>query len=153
MVASNGTLVIAPASLIYQWEKEVRDRVKDDQLQVHVFHGPKNKRDISSHRLGFSIFRKDYFGFKGLPNMTLWSPPMICSCPKWKAKIWLARVTRMMIRTTRGQERLPRRTHGSCPSKPIRCWQKSPGTASFWTKHMKSGLISIYCLTLLNEGN
>ncbi|KAL3113512.1 hypothetical protein niasHT_015856 [Heterodera trifolii] len=50
LIPANSTLVVAPASLIFQWEKEVRDRVKGD-LKVHIFHGPKQKRDISVERL------------------------------------------------------------------------------------------------------
>uniref|UniRef100_A0AC34FTK3 Transcription termination factor 2 n=1 Tax=Panagrolaimus sp. ES5 TaxID=591445 RepID=A0AC34FTK3_9BILA len=39
------TLVVAPASVIYQWEKEIRDRVKSGKLKVYVFHGPKREKD------------------------------------------------------------------------------------------------------------
>lgn len=44
-VYSKGTLVIAPASVINQWAKEVEDRVWPSALTVHVFHGAKNKRE------------------------------------------------------------------------------------------------------------
>uniref|UniRef100_A0AC35FKG8 Transcription termination factor 2 n=1 Tax=Panagrolaimus sp. PS1159 TaxID=55785 RepID=A0AC35FKG8_9BILA len=39
------TLVVAPASVIYQWEKEIKDRVKSGKLKVYVFHGPRRERD------------------------------------------------------------------------------------------------------------
>uniref|UniRef100_A0A914ZAY7 Transcription termination factor 2 n=1 Tax=Panagrolaimus superbus TaxID=310955 RepID=A0A914ZAY7_9BILA len=39
------TLVVAPASVIYQWEKEIKDRVKPGTLKVYVFHGPRRERD------------------------------------------------------------------------------------------------------------
>uniref|UniRef100_A0A914XTA1 Helicase ATP-binding domain-containing protein n=1 Tax=Panagrolaimus superbus TaxID=310955 RepID=A0A914XTA1_9BILA len=39
------TLVVAPASVIYQWEKEIKDRVKPGKLKVYVFHGPRRERD------------------------------------------------------------------------------------------------------------
>ncbi|CAK5122328.1 unnamed protein product [Meloidogyne enterolobii] len=51
LIPANSTLVIAPASLIYQWEKEIMDRVQEGLLRVFIFHGPKNKREISAHRL------------------------------------------------------------------------------------------------------
>uniref|UniRef100_A0A914HDF7 Transcription termination factor 2 n=1 Tax=Globodera rostochiensis TaxID=31243 RepID=A0A914HDF7_GLORO len=50
LIPANTTLIVAPASLIFQWDKEVRDRVKGD-LKVHIFHGPKHKRDIAVERL------------------------------------------------------------------------------------------------------
>lgn len=54
LVPSNTTLVVAPASVIYQWEAEVKLRVKSNKLLVHVFHGPKNKREDDPRR--FSLF-------------------------------------------------------------------------------------------------
>uniref|UniRef100_A0A914QF76 Transcription termination factor 2 n=1 Tax=Panagrolaimus davidi TaxID=227884 RepID=A0A914QF76_9BILA len=39
------TLVVAPASVIYQWEKEIKDRVKTGKLKVYVFHGPQRERN------------------------------------------------------------------------------------------------------------
>lgn len=51
LIPASSTLVIAPASLIYQWEKEVTDRVQEGLLRVYIFHGPKNKREISAYRL------------------------------------------------------------------------------------------------------
>ncbi|CAD5230249.1 unnamed protein product [Bursaphelenchus okinawaensis] len=43
LVYSNATLVVAPASLILQWQKEVEDRVALGKLTVHVYHGSKRK--------------------------------------------------------------------------------------------------------------
>ncbi|GMT04132.1 hypothetical protein PENTCL1PPCAC_26306, partial [Pristionchus entomophagus] len=51
LVASHTTLVIAPASVIYQWEAEIEKRVKGSRLAVHVFHGPKNKREDRPKKL------------------------------------------------------------------------------------------------------
>lgn len=39
------TLVVAPASVIFQWEKEINDRVKPGKLKVCVFHGPKREKN------------------------------------------------------------------------------------------------------------
>uniref|UniRef100_A0A914YX81 Helicase ATP-binding domain-containing protein n=1 Tax=Panagrolaimus superbus TaxID=310955 RepID=A0A914YX81_9BILA len=39
------TLVVAPASVIYQWEKEIKDRVKFGKLKVYIFHGPKREKN------------------------------------------------------------------------------------------------------------
>ncbi|TKR71873.1 hypothetical protein L596_019406 [Steinernema carpocapsae] len=51
LVCSNATLVIAPASLINQWAKEIESRVKAGRLNVHVFYGPKPKREKNAKRL------------------------------------------------------------------------------------------------------
>ncbi|CAD6184559.1 unnamed protein product [Caenorhabditis auriculariae] len=45
LIPSNGNLVIAPASLIYQWKKEIEDRVEDGLLSVYMYHGPKREKD------------------------------------------------------------------------------------------------------------
>jgi SNF2 family DNA or RNA helicase len=58
LVKSNATLVIAPASLIYQWEREVKDRIKPGKLKVLVFHGPKQQRIRSAYRYNGSITAK-----------------------------------------------------------------------------------------------
>lgn len=42
---SHSTLVIAPATLIYQWEAEIKKHVERNHLTVYVFHGPKDKRE------------------------------------------------------------------------------------------------------------
>ncbi|GMT32389.1 hypothetical protein PFISCL1PPCAC_23686, partial [Pristionchus fissidentatus] len=51
LAASHSTLVIAPASVIFQWEKEIEKRVKGSRLSVLVFHGPKNKREDRPKKL------------------------------------------------------------------------------------------------------
>lgn len=38
-----GTLVICPASLINQWEHEIKNKLKRHALNVNVFHGPKRE--------------------------------------------------------------------------------------------------------------
>ncbi|VDK52146.1 unnamed protein product [Anisakis simplex] len=45
LIPSKGTLVIAPASLIFQWEAEINCHVKTGRLNVLIFHGPKQKRE------------------------------------------------------------------------------------------------------------
>merc|ERR1712059_109720 len=49
LVKSTSTLIICPASLIGQWEKEVENKVKTSRLRVNVFHG--NKRSCSARTL------------------------------------------------------------------------------------------------------
>lgn len=44
-IYSQGTLVVAPASLINQWAKEVEDKVRRGALSVYVFHGAKEQRE------------------------------------------------------------------------------------------------------------
>ncbi|GMR32639.1 hypothetical protein PMAYCL1PPCAC_02834 [Pristionchus mayeri] len=48
---SHATLVIAPASVIFQWQAEIEKRVKGNRLNVLVFHGPKNKREDRAKKL------------------------------------------------------------------------------------------------------
>ncbi|XP_076975882.1 transcription termination factor 2 isoform X2 [Tamandua tetradactyla] len=39
-VASHGTLIICPASLIHHWKKEVERHVSNSRLRVYLYHGP-----------------------------------------------------------------------------------------------------------------
>uniref|UniRef100_A0A8R1XSM2 Transcription termination factor 2 n=1 Tax=Onchocerca volvulus TaxID=6282 RepID=A0A8R1XSM2_ONCVO len=48
LIPSRATLIVAPASLIFQWEAEFQKHVKSDFLSRYLFYGPKHKRDISA---------------------------------------------------------------------------------------------------------
>ena len=48
IVKSNTTLIICPASLIGQWEREVENRVKKGSLNLLVYHGNKRKCSAST---------------------------------------------------------------------------------------------------------
>uniref|UniRef100_A0A672RNA5 Transcription termination factor 2 n=1 Tax=Sinocyclocheilus grahami TaxID=75366 RepID=A0A672RNA5_SINGR len=48
IVASLGTLIICPASLLHHWKKEIDKRVKSSRLSVYLYHGP-NRQRSSSH--------------------------------------------------------------------------------------------------------
>uniref|UniRef100_A0A8C2CY28 Transcription termination factor 2 n=1 Tax=Cyprinus carpio TaxID=7962 RepID=A0A8C2CY28_CYPCA len=47
IVASQGTLVICPASLLHHWKKEIDKRVKSSRLSVYLYHGPNRQRSSS----------------------------------------------------------------------------------------------------------
>lgn len=49
LVKSDATIIICPASLIGQWEKEVESKVKSGRLRVNIFHG--NNRKCSARTL------------------------------------------------------------------------------------------------------
>lgn len=49
MIVDAGTLIICPASLLQQWEEEVKNRCKRRRLSVLVFHG--NNRSIEVEEL------------------------------------------------------------------------------------------------------
>ena len=48
LVRSRSTLVICPASLIGQWEGEIKKRLKSDALRVLVYHGNARGRSAKS---------------------------------------------------------------------------------------------------------
>ena len=47
-VKSNPTLIICPASVIGQWEMEVKSKVQKDTLNMFVYHGSKRKRSAEA---------------------------------------------------------------------------------------------------------
>ncbi|TRY56039.1 hypothetical protein DNTS_013864, partial [Danionella cerebrum] len=47
LVASQGTLVICPASLVHHWKKEIDKRVKSSRLSVYLYHGPNRQRSAT----------------------------------------------------------------------------------------------------------
>ncbi|KAG0721408.1 Transcription termination factor 2 [Chionoecetes opilio] len=48
LIPSNGTLVVCPASLLGQWEGEVKKHVRRGSLQVLVYHGNARERSVRS---------------------------------------------------------------------------------------------------------
>ncbi|KAG1961364.1 helicase-like transcription factor CHR28 [Pimephales promelas] len=44
LVASQGTLIICPASLVHHWKNEIDKRVKSSRLSVYLYHGPNRQR-------------------------------------------------------------------------------------------------------------
>lgn len=47
IVASQGTLIICPASLVHHWKNEIDKRVKSSRLSVYLYHGPNRQRSSS----------------------------------------------------------------------------------------------------------
>ncbi|XP_071995106.1 transcription termination factor 2-like isoform X2 [Engystomops pustulosus] len=45
LVASRGTLIICPASLVHHWKKEVEKRVSEGRLTVYLYHGANRDKD------------------------------------------------------------------------------------------------------------
>eukprot|EP00095_Tigriopus_kingsejongensis_P001924 maker-scaffold246_size239296-snap-gene-0.19 protein:Tk01924 transcript:maker-scaffold246_size239296-snap-gene-0.19-mRNA-1 annotation:"transcription termination factor 2" len=48
LIQSHATLVICPASLLGQWEGEIKNKVKSDQLSVLVYHGSSRNQSVRS---------------------------------------------------------------------------------------------------------
>lgn len=48
LIQSNTTLVICPASLLGQWEGEIKTKVKSDQLKVLIYHGTSRNQSARS---------------------------------------------------------------------------------------------------------
>ncbi|KAL6100380.1 ttf2 [Pungitius sinensis] len=44
LVASTGTLIICPASLVHHWKREIERHVKTGKLTVYLYHGPQRER-------------------------------------------------------------------------------------------------------------
>ncbi|VDN50830.1 unnamed protein product [Dracunculus medinensis] len=59
MLFYHATLVITPASLLFQWEAEIKKHVKPGFLSVLIFHGSKQKRECDPKRYCFSIAQFD----------------------------------------------------------------------------------------------
>lgn len=88
---SGNTLIICPASLINQWEKEVENRVKRRKLTILLHHGTKRKESahsickydlvistygvISSEHKNNVSTNKDWGGFHSISclSLDLWS--------------------------------------------------------------------------------
>ncbi|KAM9486816.1 transcription termination factor 2 isoform 2-T2 [Clarias gariepinus] len=47
LVASQGTLIICPASLVHHWKKEIEKHVKSSRLSVYLYHGPNRQKSAS----------------------------------------------------------------------------------------------------------
>jgi len=68
---SNGTLIVCPASLIGQWEKESRDRISHRKMSATIYHG--TNRDTNVSRLcqydlvvtTYTVAMKEAFGKGG----------------------------------------------------------------------------------------
>ncbi len=43
LIRSRATLVVCPASVMCQWDSEVKKRVRGGRLQLDLFHGPKRE--------------------------------------------------------------------------------------------------------------
>uniref|UniRef100_A0A3Q4BV68 Transcription termination factor 2 n=1 Tax=Mola mola TaxID=94237 RepID=A0A3Q4BV68_MOLML len=44
LVASKGTLIVCPASLVHHWKREIERHVKRAKLTVYLYHGPNRER-------------------------------------------------------------------------------------------------------------
>ncbi|KAJ3041272.1 hypothetical protein HDV00_009665 [Rhizophlyctis rosea] len=43
---NRSTLIVAPVSLIYQWQAEVKEKVKPGKLSVHIYHGGQRTKSL-----------------------------------------------------------------------------------------------------------
>lgn len=59
LVPSNTTLVVAPVSLIYQWEQEIRKHCKDEHMPNIVLYHAQN-RPKKVQKLGFFYLEEHY---------------------------------------------------------------------------------------------
>ncbi|CAB4066414.1 TTF2 [Lepeophtheirus salmonis] len=62
LIRSKGTLVVCPASLISQWENEVKKKIKSDSLNILVYHGAsrgQSARSLSRYDLETPIQNKE----------------------------------------------------------------------------------------------
>lgn len=58
-VYMGGTLVVCPASLVGQWQLEVKERIRSDQMKTCVYHGSKRLKDacdISTYDLVITTY-------------------------------------------------------------------------------------------------
>ena len=46
MTRSDATLVVCPASLVHQWNREIERRCAKGCLRVVVYHGPNREKDL-----------------------------------------------------------------------------------------------------------
>ena len=49
LLKSRATLVVCPASLVHQWNKEIERRCRRALLKVIVYHGPNRETDINRY--------------------------------------------------------------------------------------------------------
>lgn len=49
VVASKGTLIICPASLVHHWKREIDRHVKASQLSVCLYHGPNREKRAAAY--------------------------------------------------------------------------------------------------------
>lgn len=47
LIESDSTLIISPASLLFHWEKEIRNRCNRGLLSIHLFHGTSREKEPS----------------------------------------------------------------------------------------------------------
>lgn len=77
VVASKGTLIICPASLVHHWKKEIERHVKSGRLTVYLYHGPNRERSArawGSHaRVQTSfVFEYIFIWSNVFPSQTGW---------------------------------------------------------------------------------